>query len=115
MAPCGSPLMITTNSVPLPVSELNASSEIISEDRGEAIAEMRSRTSCGITMRSIASFALSGAARTDAALQRTTSPSNQKMIEPLQRGASLDEPQEETVSKLGLADSLRTSAFSDEP
>ena len=63
MPPCGSPLMITTNSVPLPVSELDASSEIISEDRGEAIAEMRSRTSCGITMRSIASFALSGAAR----------------------------------------------------
>ena len=38
MPPCGLPLMITTNSVPLPVSELNASSEMISEDRGEAIA-----------------------------------------------------------------------------
>ena len=60
MPPCGSPLMITTNSVPLPVSELNASSEMISEDRGEAIAEMRSSTSCGIMTRSSASFALTG-------------------------------------------------------
>ena len=54
--------MITTNSVPLPVSELNASSEMISEDRGEAIAEMRSSTFCGITTRSSASFALAGLA-----------------------------------------------------
>src|SRR5262249_11444721 len=32
MPPCGSPLISTTNSVSLPVSELNASSEMIRED-----------------------------------------------------------------------------------
>ena len=31
--PCGSLLSVTTNSVPLPVSELNASSDIIRADR----------------------------------------------------------------------------------
>lgn len=34
MPPCGSPLNSTTKSVPLPVSELNASSVTIREDRG---------------------------------------------------------------------------------
>jgi hypothetical protein len=37
MPPCGSPLMRTTNSVPLPVSELSGSSEMTSEDRGATI------------------------------------------------------------------------------
>src|SRR5258708_31456280 len=37
MPPCGSPLMRTTNSVSLPVSELNSSSEMIREDRGDPI------------------------------------------------------------------------------
>src|SRR5262249_36328894 len=48
MPPCGSPLMRTTNSVSLPVSELNASSEMIREDRGDAIPAIRSNASCGI-------------------------------------------------------------------
>ena len=34
MPPCGSPLNSTTNSVPLPVSELTPSSVTIREDRG---------------------------------------------------------------------------------
>ena len=38
MPPCGSPLMRITNSVPRPVSELKASSEMISEDRGDTIS-----------------------------------------------------------------------------
>src|SRR5712671_7718411 len=59
MPPCGSPLNSTTKSVPLPVSELNASSVTIREDRG-AIPAMRSNTSCGMTTRSSAAFALSG-------------------------------------------------------
>ena len=59
MPPCGSPLNSTTNSVPLPVSELTPSSVTIREDRG-AMAAMRSNASCGITMRSSAAFALSG-------------------------------------------------------
>src|SRR5260370_42372630 len=45
MPPCGSPLMRTTNSVSLPVSELNASSEMIREDRGDAIPAIRSNAS----------------------------------------------------------------------
>src|SRR6202171_2017915 len=40
MPPCGSPLKRTTKSVALPVSELNASSVTIREDRG-AIPAMR--------------------------------------------------------------------------
>jgi hypothetical protein len=47
MPPCDSPLKRTTKSVPLPVSELNASSEMIREDRGDAIPAIRSNGSCG--------------------------------------------------------------------
>jgi hypothetical protein len=57
MPPCGSPLKSTTKSVPLPVSELNASSVMIREDRG-AIPAMRSKTSGGMTIRSSADFAV---------------------------------------------------------
>jgi hypothetical protein len=57
MPPCGSPLIRTTNSVSLPVSELNASSETIREDRGEAIPAIRSNASRGMVTRSSASFA----------------------------------------------------------
>src|ERR1041384_7757012 len=39
--PCGSPLRTTTNSVSLPVSPLNSSSETISEDRGDKIPAIR--------------------------------------------------------------------------
>ena len=39
-------------SVPLAVSGLNASSEMISEDRGDTMPEMRSSASCGMTIRS---------------------------------------------------------------
>ena len=60
MLPCGSPLSTTTNSVSLPVSALNSSSETISEDRGDNIPAIRSDASCGMTMRSSANFALSG-------------------------------------------------------
>jgi len=44
--------------VPLPVSGLNASSEMISEDRGDAIPAIRSSTSCAMAIRSSAAFAL---------------------------------------------------------
>src|SRR5262249_37499202 len=43
--PCGSPLNATTNSVPLPVSELNASSEMMSDDRGDILSAIKSRVS----------------------------------------------------------------------
>jgi hypothetical protein len=60
MPPCGSPLRRTTKSVPLPVSALNASSEMIREDRGDAIPAIRSNVSCAMTMRSSAVIALPG-------------------------------------------------------
>ena len=63
MPPCGSPLNSTTNSVPLPVSELTPSSVTIREDRG-VMSTMRSNTSCGMTMRSSAAFALSASVGT---------------------------------------------------
>ena len=59
MPPCGSPLNSTTNSVPLPVSWLNASSVTIREDRG-IMLPMRSNASCGMLIRSSAAFALPG-------------------------------------------------------
>ena len=49
--------MTTTNSVPLPVSELSASSEMIREDLGDTISAIRSNVSCGIAIRSSAAFA----------------------------------------------------------
>jgi hypothetical protein len=58
--PCGSLLSTATNSVPLPVSGLKASSEMIRDDRGDAVDAMRSSTSCGMTMRSGALFAALG-------------------------------------------------------
>ena len=48
---------MTTNSVSLPVSGLKGSSEMIRDDRGEAIPPMRSSTSGGMTIRSSAAFA----------------------------------------------------------
>jgi hypothetical protein len=57
MPPCGSPLMRITNSVPRPVSELNASSEMISEDLGDTISVTRSSMSWGMTTRSSAALA----------------------------------------------------------
>ena len=45
--------------MPLPVSGLSSSSEMIKEDRGDAISAIR-RTSGGITMRSSAVFASPG-------------------------------------------------------
>src|SRR3989304_1555643 len=55
--PLGSPLISTTKSVAGPVSELIASSEMMSEEPGETIALMRSSVSCGMDMRSSAAFA----------------------------------------------------------
>jgi hypothetical protein len=49
--------------VPLPVSELNSSSEMIKEDRGDAISAIR-WTSCGIRIRSSAVFASLGSLST---------------------------------------------------
>src|SRR3979409_1877553 len=57
MPPCGSPLISTTKSVPVPVSRLSSSSETIRDERGDAIPAMRSRTSCGMTIRSSALLA----------------------------------------------------------
>src|SRR5258707_6862707 len=51
MPPCGSPLMRTTNSVSLPVSELNASSELIRDDPDDAIPANRSHWSRGKVIR----------------------------------------------------------------
>jgi len=53
--PCGSSLMMTTNSVPLPVSELKASSEMMREDPGDA--SIRSSASGGMVIRSSAALA----------------------------------------------------------
>src|SRR5215216_1481639 len=57
MLPCGSLLKTTTKSVPLPVSELSASSEMIREERGDTIPAIRSNASGGMTIRSSAVFA----------------------------------------------------------
>jgi hypothetical protein len=42
--------------VSFPVSKLNASSEMITEDLGDTISETRSNVSCAITIRSSAAF-----------------------------------------------------------
>ena len=63
MPPCGSPLITTTKSVPLPVSLLSGSSETISEEPGETTSAMRSMASCGMAMRSSAALAASDVRR----------------------------------------------------
>ena len=55
---------MTTNSVSLPVSALNASSEMIRDDRGDTIPAIRSNASCGMTIRSSTLFAPSGSVKT---------------------------------------------------
>ena len=57
MPPCGSPLISTMKSVPLPVSLLAGSSEMMREEPGETTSAMRTAASSGMPMRSRAAFA----------------------------------------------------------
>ena len=71
MPPCGSPLITTMKSVPLPVSLLSASSETIRTEPGDMTSVMRSMASCGMLSRSSAALAAPTSAGTGSALRST--------------------------------------------